>query len=148
MRLLIRYLDCSLVLEGRTICDVSRMEQFFGELTAWLAKVILVEMDDVRVVVRLTEGHLLVDGVEDVGPLLTIGIEDVGAFVGLDGWLDEWLTATVDAAAWAAHDLDEGVFGLAGADVIEQLLGILHARGDRDFDLGAFDVDLSFLDRF
>ena len=124
------------------------MEELFAKFGARLAKEFLVEFLDVGVVVRLTEGHALIDIVEDLGTLLAIGIEDIGSFLGFEVGFDEGLATAVDAATRAAHDFDESIGGFAGADIVEERLGIAHARGDRDLDLGALDVDFGFLDRF
>ena len=61
---------------------------------------------------------------------------------GLDG-----LTAAVDAAARAAHNLDELIGRLARADLVEQLRRVLESGGDRNLDLHACNVVGRFLDR-
>ena len=129
-----------------TVGHVGGVEKLFGKFAAWFAKEVLVDLDDVRVVVGLADSALLVDGVEDVGSLLTVGIKDVSAFLWFEVWLDEWLTTAIDATAWAAHDLDEVIWGLAFFDLIEKNFGVLHARGDGDFDLKAVDFDFGFFD--
>ena len=129
-----------------TVGHIGGVEEFFGKFAAWFAKEVLVDLDDVRVVVGLTDGALLVDGVENVGSLLAVGFKDVIAFLWFEVWLDEWLSTTVDAAAWAAHDLNEVIWGFAFLDLIEKNFGVLHARGDGDCDLKAVDFDFGFFD--
>ncbi len=131
-----------------TVGNVRGVEKLFGKFAAWFAKEVLVDLDDVRIVVGLADSALLVDGVEDVGSLLTVGLEDVSAFLWFEVWLDEWLTTAIDATAWAAHDLDEVIWGLAFFDLIEKDFGVLHARGDGDFDFEAIDFDFGFFDSF
>ena len=94
------------------------MEEFLREFAAWLTKEISVDLLDVWVVVRLTDRLAFIDLVEDVGTFGAISIKDIGTFALKEGWLDEWLTTAVDAAAWAAHDLDEGIWGVAGFDLL------------------------------
>ena len=56
------------------------------------------------------------------------------------------LTAAVDAAARAAHDLHERVVALALLDLLAQLFGVGETRSDRDLDLDAVQIVLRFLD--
>src|SRR5574344_638688 len=101
------------------ILHVRGMKELFGLLGTITPKVILVEPDDIRVIVRLTNALLVVDRVEDVRPFLTIGVEDRLIAIGEERRLDERLTAAIDATTRAAHDLDEGVRRSASADLIE-----------------------------
>ena len=137
-----------LLREWLAASHIGSMEQLFCEFRARFAEILFVEELDIRVVVRLTEGHLLIDVVEDGRAFGTVGIQDIRSFAWLEVRLDEWLTTTVDAATWAAHDLDKGIVGLAFADLVEKSFRVLHAAGDGDFDLGAVDDDFGFFDRF
>ncbi len=129
--------------EDRPIVNVGGMEQFLSLFAAGGTEILVVKDFDIGVIVRLADRHVLVDAIEHVGPLLTVGVEDVDVLVREKSGFDEWLSTTVDASAGAAHDLDEGIGGFASPDFIKKRLGVLHAGGDGDLDLGAFDVDLS-----
>lgn len=119
---------------------IGSVEQFLGEFTARLTKIILIEFLDVWVEVRTAERLVLIFFIEDRGTFGTIGIPDVGVFVWKHGWEDVWLSTAIDAAAWAAHDLDEVILGGAILYLLKELSSIDHARGDGDADLGALDI--------
>ena len=128
--------------------SVSGVQEVVSLMRVGLAEIILVQLLYLSVVVRLTESVALVLGIEGSSSLLLVGIENVGILVGEEAGTDIRLTATVDAAAGAAHDLDEGVLALAGADVVKENLGVLHAVSNSDADFHAAESEGSFLDAF
>lgn len=95
------------------------VQKILGDPAARLAEEALIEGLDIGVVVRLTNGRLLINRIEDVGSLLAIGFQDVGGFFPCKKiGLYERLATAIDAAARAAHDFDESVRRFPSADFI------------------------------
>ena len=103
------------------------MQKLVGLVGIRLAEELLVQLLDLRVVVGLTDGLPLVFGVEGLGSLPAVGIEDVVFLVRQEHAPHIGLSAAVDAAARASHDLDEVILALSFADVVQQHAGRLHA---------------------
>jgi len=120
---------------------VAGVQQLVGQVAVGLAEELLVQLDDLGVVVALAHGLALVLGVQGLRALFLVGVQDVVVLVGQEHRAHVGLAAAVDAAAGAAHDLDELVLALARADLVQQHLGALHARGDGHVHDGAVDVD-------
>ena len=59
-----------------------------------------------------------------------------------------WLASAIDAAAWAGHDFNDMVVGLAVADLGQQLAGIAQTGADCHLQFLAGDRDRRFLDAF
>ena len=78
--------------------------------------------------------------------LLPEGIDDIEVLIRHEARLDVRLSAAGDAAARAAHDLDELILALAGPDLVEQHSGVLHAVRYRYPYRRAIDVDARLAD--
>ena len=122
------------------------MQQFMSLVGIRFAEELFVQFNDLRVVVGLAQDLAFVFAVQGLRALFLVGVEDVIFFIRQEAFADVRLAAAVDTAARAAHDLDELILGLAGADLIEENAGGLHTGSDRDIDDGAVDVDGSFAD--
>ena len=109
------------------------MQQLVRLMAVRLAQILLIELLDIRVLMRLTDGLRLVLSVQTRST--RSARIDVQALEGLD----DRLAAAVDAAARAGHDLDEGVVRLAGLDAVDELLGSTGAVRNSRLDLNAAD---------
>ncbi len=125
---------------------IAGMQQFMGFVGVRFAKELFVQFDDLRVVVRLTDGLAFVFAVQSLRALFLVGIDDVIIFVGQEAAADVRLAAAVDTAAGAAHDLDELILGFAGTDLIQQDAGGFHTGGNSDIDNCTVDIDGGFAD--
>jgi len=109
-------------------------------VAAGLAEELLVSQLDSRALVGLAHslaGILAIEGVSTQGAQIHV----VSDGSGLDG-----LTAAVDAAAGAAHDLDEVVASLACTDVVQQLGNIVQTGSNSNLNIDTCNIDGSFLD--
>ena len=111
-----------------------------------LAKELLIEFDDLRVVVRLTQCLSLILRVECLSSLLLVCIHDVIRLIVQEALSYIRLTTAVDTTARAAHDLDELILGLAFTDLVEENLSALHAGSDSNVNCCAVDIERSLSD--
>ena len=106
-------------------------------LTAGFAEVLIIERLDVGVVVGAAFDFALVLGVESLHALFEQGCVAV----------EEGLTAAVDAAAGAGHDLDRLETVLVSSDHLEDLAGVAQSGADGDVDgFSGSDLDLCLFD--
>ena len=113
-----------------------------GLVRAGLTEVLVVELDDLGVLMRLADGVGLVQAVQDLGAL-GADVHEVA-----DRGMNLGLTAAVDTAAGAGHELDEVVVLLAGLDHIQDLADICQAGGHADVHIHTGNVVGGFLDAF
>ena len=105
--LLVLTLTCRSDLVEAFSCSICCMEQFVSLVAVRLAQELLIELIDLRVVMRLTENLLLILGVEGLSSLLFVCIHDVIGLIVEEALSNVRLTTTVDTTAGASHDLDE-----------------------------------------
>ncbi len=122
------------------------MEKLVSLVRVGLAKVLFVKLLNLGIVVRLTESVALVLRVQSICTELLVGIENIDILIGKEVGTDEGLTTAVDAAAGAAHNLDEGVGRLACTDIVHDGLGILHTVCNGNLDINTAEGEGSFLD--
>ena len=84
------------------------MQQMMCHLTAWSAKIGIIQLFNRRILMRLSDRIVLIRVIENLGAERS----DIYG-VAYRAWL-LWLAAAVDTSAWTAHNLDEVVFRLAG----------------------------------
>ena len=77
-------------------------------LTSWFPKISLIQLLNSRILMRFPDRIILIGPIQNTGSQSTDihRIADVARLL--------WLTAAVDTAAWAAHDLDEVVGAFTG----------------------------------
>lgn len=119
----------------RLAACIGGMQQLMRPVRVGLLEELVVELYDLRIVVRLAQRVALVLGIEGARAFGTVGIDDVHILVGEEAVADDGHAAAVDAAAGAAHDLDEVVRARVLADLVEQDLGVCHAGGHRHLDV-------------
>ena len=94
------------------------MEQFVSLVAVGFAEELLIELNDLRVIMGLTENLSLILGVEGLSSLLFVCIHNVIRLIVQEALSDIRLTASVDTTAGASHDLDELILGLAFTDLV------------------------------
>lgn len=63
------------------IRHIRGVEKLFGFLGAIATEIVGIKLNDIGVVVRLTNGLLVIDVIKDGSPFLTIGIQDILVFI-------------------------------------------------------------------
>ena len=111
-----------------------------GFLTARFLKVGVVDFFDQRVLMALTKHHARVFAVQGLGALCGYALE-----VADDGRLNR-LSAAIDAAAGAGHDLDEVILFLPSAHLVQNNLCIGGSAEHADPDWCSSDLVLCFFD--
>ena len=102
----------------------------------WLAKVLLVEVENFLVLVRLTLDLVAVFLVDRD---LTLA-DDLHVTVVI------WLSAAANTAAWASHDFDRLEVALAGFDALEKLSRVAETVRDADIELKGANLYFSGTD--
>ena len=124
------------------------MEQFVSQMAVGLAKELGIELLNLLVIMALAEGVALILAIKSGSTLIAIGVHNIGSFIGEEGGANDGHTAAIDAAAGAAHYLDEVILALACADIIHENLCVLHAAGNGDINFHAAQSEAGFLDAF
>ena len=109
------------------------MEHFVRLVAAGLTEELGVETLDSLALMRLAQGHIFVRLVESDGSARS-EVDEVAH----DSVLYR-LTAAVDAAAGAAHDLDEVIVGSAVLDLLHNRVGVCKSADYADLYLHAVD---------
>ena len=108
-------------------------------VAAGLTEELVIDTLDCFALMRLAQGHILVRLVESGGSARS-EVDEVAHDCVLDR-----LTAAVDAAAGAAHDLDEVIVGSAVLDLLHNRVGVCKSADYADLYLHAVDGVGSFL---
>ena len=107
---------------------------------AGLAEILVVDRLDLRVVMRLSVGQVEVVLIQRLRTQ-SLEVNEVANVTGLDG-----LTAAVDTAAGAAHDLNELIVSFTCADLVEDDSSVLQTGGNGYLNGHAGDIIGRFLD--
>ena len=110
--------------------------------TSWFPKIGIIQLLNCRILMGLADWVILIGIIHH---FCTQGT-DVDRVAHIT-WLLR-LTATIDAPAWTAHDLDEVIVSLAGFYHIEQFSGIAKSRSYSYLDIHASHMISSFFDAF
>ena len=113
--------------------NIRGVEHFVSLVTAGLAEELGVETLDSLALMRLAQGHILVRLVESGGSARS-EVDEVAHDCVLYR-----LTAAVDAAAGAAHDLDEVIVGSAVLDLLHNRVGVCKSADYAALDFHAVD---------
>ena len=118
------------------------VENFVSLVAVGFAEELLVDLLDSRILVGSAERLVSILLIESACTK-SANISVVEDNCGLDG-----LTTAVDAAARAAHDLDEVILTLASLDIIKKLGNVLETGSNSNLNLSAVYIIGSLLDAF
>lgn len=111
-----------------SLLHICGMEKLVSKFRARSAEISGVDFLDGRVLVGLADRIVLIKVIENLGTLGT-DIREVA-----DIGVNLRLTAAVDAAAWASHDLNEIILFLTALDHVEKCSGVGKTGSNRNTD--------------
>jgi len=122
------------------------MEKLVSLMGVRLAEEFLIKFLDLGVLMALAKNASLVLGIKCGSTFLHIGIKDIVVLIGKEYGTNIRLTAAVNTAAGASHDLDELIGAFAFTDLVHKNFCVLHAVCNGKTKDLSVDLDLGFFD--